>query len=215
MRASLRRVADVRHRVGLRRLAATESSDYRDYLGVQLRRTLGKRANDPGIGVRVLIDEAIARGRPEPGSSVLCIGCRNGVELDEFRARGFDDVVGIDLFSQRPDIRVMDMHRMAFAEDSFDVIYASHALEHSYDLQRVVHEIERVGRDDAVVAVEVPVRVRASEADRIEFAGVDHLREAFRARVREELWAEEQPPRTATNEQGTDVARLVFRLRKR
>jgi hypothetical protein len=26
--------------------------------------------------------------------------------------------------------------------------------------------------------------------------------------------AEEQPPDTPTNEQGTDVARLVFRLRK-
>ena len=215
MRASVRRLADVRHRLGLRRLASTAPPDYRRYLDVQLRRTLGKRANDPGIGLRVLMDEAIARGRLERGSRVLCVGCRNGVELDEFRARGFEDVVGIDLFSQRPDIRVMDMHRMTFADDSFDVIYASHALEHSYDLQRVIREIERVGRNDAVVAVEVPARARASEADRIEFAGVEQVRDTFSPQMAEELWADEQPPRTATNDQGTDVARLVFRLRKR
>ena len=215
MRASVRRLADVRHRVGLRRLGAVESLDYQRYLGVQLRRTLGKRTNDPGVGLRVLMDEAIARGRPQRGSRVLCVGCRNGVELDEFRARGFDDVVGIDLFSQRPDILVMDMHVMAFPDEWFDVVFASHALEHSYDLDTVVGEIARVGRDGGVVAVEVPLGARASEADRIEFIGVDQLRDAFRPDMGEELWADEQPPRTATNDQGTDVARLVFRLRKR
>jgi SAM-dependent methyltransferase len=215
MRASVRRLADVRHRIGLRRLGAVESPEYRRYLDVQLRRTLGKQANDPGIGLRVLIEETIDRGWPERDARVLCIGCRNGVELDEFRARGFDDVVGIDLFSQRPDILVMDMHRMTFADGSFDVVFASHALEHSYDLDTVAGEIRRVGRDGGVVAVEVPVGGRASEADRIEFAGVDQLREAFRPHIGKELWADEQPPRTATNGQGTDVARLLFRLTNR
>jgi SAM-dependent methyltransferase len=214
MRASVRRLADVRHRLGLRHLGAVESPDYRRYLDVQLRRTLGKRATDSGVGLRVLMDEAIARGRPERGSRVLCVGCRNGVELDEFRGRGFDHVVGIDLLSQRPDILVMDMHRMTFPDRSFDIVFASHALEHSYDLATVVDEIGRVGRDGGIVAVEVPVGGRASEADRIEFAGVEQLRDAFRAHMAEELWADEQPPRSATNDQGTDVARLVFRLRQ-
>ena len=214
MRASVRRLADVRHRVGLRRLGAVDPPEYRRYLDVQLRRTLGKRANDPGIGLRVLIEETIARGHPEPGARVLCVGCRNGVELDEFRVRGFEAVVGIDLFSQRPDILVMDMHRMTFPDGSFDVVFASHALEHSYDLVTVIGEIGRVARDGGVVAVEVPVGGRASEADRLEFGGVNELREAFRPDIGEELWADEQPPRTPTNEQGTDVARLVFRLRK-
>jgi SAM-dependent methyltransferase len=215
MRASVQRLVDVRHRVGLRRLGAVDRPEYRRYLDVQLRRTLGKRANDPGIGLRILIDETISRGRLEPDARVLCVGCRNGVELDEFRARGFEDVVGIDLFSQRPDILVMDMHRMTFPDGSFDVVFASHALEHSYDLATVVGEIGRVARDGGVVALEVPVGGRASEADRIEFSGVDQLREAFGPNLGEELWADEQPPRTATNDQGTDVARLVFRLSRR
>jgi ubiquinone/menaquinone biosynthesis C-methylase UbiE len=108
----------------------------------------------------------------------------------------------------------MDMHAMSFPDDSFDVVYASHALEHSYDVERVVREIARVARDRAVVGVEVPVRAQASDADRVVFSGIDELRRAFGSYLGQELLAEEQPPRTARNEQGTEIGRLVFRLRK-
>jgi hypothetical protein len=168
-----------------RRLEARRPHDYRDYLRIQLRRSLSKRWNDPGVGARVLIDE-IARRAPDHDASVLCVGCRNGLELDEFRARGFHDVVGIDLFSQRDDIRVMDMHDMTFAS----------------------------AKQDALVAVEVPVRHRGSDADRAVFEGLGELRELLRPHIHEELRAEEQPPRSALNAQGSNVARIVFRLRK-
>jgi hypothetical protein len=71
-----------------------------------------------------------------------------------------------------------------------------------------------VGRDGAVVGVEVPVRAQASTADRVVFSGLDELRAVFEANLGDELLAEEQPPRSPTNEQGTWIARLVFRLRK-
>ncbi len=161
----------------------------------------------------MLIDE-LARRCSATGSAVLCVGCRNGVELDEFRKRGFEDVVGIDLFSQREDIRVMDMHDMTFSDDSFDVVYSSHALEHAYDAGTVVREIVRVARNAALVAVEVPVRHRGSDADRIEFSGIDELRNAFSPHIREELLAEEHPPNSPVNAQGSDIARLIFRLAK-
>ena len=196
----------------LRGLGRRRPPDYRDYLAVQLRRTLSKRETDPGVGAVTLINRVAAER--SDGGSVLCVGCRNALELDRFRAHGFEDVVGIDVFSQRADILVMDMHEMSFPGDSFDVVYASHALEHSYDADRVVGEIARVARDGAVVGVEVPVRAQASAADRIVFSGLDELRDAFRAHIGEELLAEEQPPHSATNEQGTWIARLVFRLRK-
>jgi hypothetical protein len=77
-----------------------------------------------------------------------------------------------------------------------------------------VREIARVAREGAVVGVEVPVRVQASDADRVEFSGLGELQQAFEPFVAEELLAEEQPPHTSTNEQGTDIARFVFRLRK-
>jgi SAM-dependent methyltransferase len=196
----------------LRRLGKTRPPEYRDYLATQLKRTLSKRETDPGAGAVRLIDEVTA-AQPS-GGSVLCVGCRNSLELDRFRERGFADVIGIDVFSQREDILVMDMHDMSFPDDSFDVVYASHSLEHSYDVDRVAREVVRVARDSAVVGVEVPVRTQQSAADRVVFSGLDEVRDVFREHVREEVLGEEAAPHTETNEQGTDVARLVFRLSK-
>jgi SAM-dependent methyltransferase len=212
VRAGARRLSEIPHWLGVRRLGERRSPEYRDYLAVQLRRTLSKRETDPGIGAVTLINTVAEQRRD--GGSVLCVGCRNGLELDRFRARGFDDVVGIDIFSRRDDIKVMDMHEMTFPDNSFDVVYCSHSLEHSYDVGRVVDQIVRVARGGAVVGVEVPVRVQASAADRVVFSGLDELRGAFAPHIREELLAEEQPPRSETNDQGTEIARLVFRLQK-
>jgi len=212
LRAAARRIRAIPHWVSVRRLGKSRPPDYRDYLAIQLRRTLSKRDTDPGIGAVTLINRVAEQRRD--GGRVLCVGCRNTLELDRFRARGFDDVIGIDVFSQREDIKVMDMHEMTFPDDSFDVVYASHALEHSYDVKRVVEEVVRVARDGAIVGVEVPVRAQASTADRIVFSGLDELRAAFEPHIRDEVLGEEQPPYSATNDQGTDIARLVFRLRK-
>jgi len=212
LRAGAQRLREAPHWLTLRRLGKEESPEYRDYLATQLRRTLSKRETDPGAGAVTLINQ-VAEAQPS-GGAVLCVGCRNALELDRFRAHGFADVVGIDVFSQREDILVMDMHEMTFSDDSFDVVYASHSLEHSYDVGRVVREIGRVARAGAVVGVEVPVRTQQSSADRVVFSGLDEVRDVFGPRIGEVVLAEEQPPHTPTNDQGTDVARLVFRLRK-
>jgi SAM-dependent methyltransferase len=204
-------VADLDHRARLRRLGRGRPPEYREYLRGQLARTLSKRSNDPGIGARVLIDRAVDAAGSPGGASVLCVGCRNTVELDEFRRRGFGDVVGIDIFSQSPEIVVMDMHELAFPDERFDVVYASHSLEHAYDLGRVLREIARVGRAGAVLAVEVPVRHRGSDADLVEFSGLEDLRRALEP-FGEVLWEDEQPARSPTNEQGSAVARLVLSL---
>ncbi len=203
---------ELRHWFGLRTLRARRPTEYQEYLAIQLRRTLSKRDTDPGIGAVTLINR-VAEERHD-GDSILCVGCRNTLELDRFHARGFDDVIGIDVFSQREDIKVMDMHEMTFPDNSFDIVYASHALEHAYDVQRVVAEVVRVARDGAIVGVEVPVRVQASTADRIVFSGLGELRAAFELNIGDELLAEEQPPHSPTNDQGTEIARLVFRLHK-
>jgi SAM-dependent methyltransferase len=197
----------------LRRLGGNRPAEYREYLQTQLLVTLLQRTKNPGIGSRVLIDRIVQEG-PGREASILCIGCRNGIELDEFRARGFENVVGIDLFSQRDDIRVMDMHELTFADDSFDVIYASHSLEHSYEVDKVVSEIARVATDGALVAVEVPVHGRPTDADLVVFSGVDTLRKMFHPYISEELSVEEQPGRTSRNDRVSGVARLVFRLQK-
>ena len=72
----------------------------------------------------------------------------------------------------------MDMHDMSFDDGRFDAVYASHSLEHSYDVGAVVRELGRVGRPGAVVGVEVPLGKPASRADRIAFESLDDLRAA-------------------------------------
>jgi SAM-dependent methyltransferase len=211
-RALYERVAGLRHRLRLRRLRAGRDAEYQAYLDEQLSRTLGKRHNDPGVGARLLVEAAATSAKPH--ASVLCVGCRNGFELDEFRARGLSDVIGIDIFSQRDDILVMDMHRMSFDSDTFDVVYSSHSLEHAHDPARVVAEVSRVAREGAVVAVEVPVRHRGSDADRVEFADLSQLEALFAGRIGDVVLAEELEARGPRNDQGSAVARLVFRLRK-
>jgi SAM-dependent methyltransferase len=208
----VRRLRETPHWLTLRRLGGSRPPEYRDYLATQLKRTLSKRETDPGAGALRLINQ-VAAGQPS-GGAVLCVGCRNALELDRFREHGFAKVVGIDVFSQREDILVMDMHEMSFPDDSFDVVYASHSLEHSYDVARVAREVVRVARSGAVVGLEVPVRTRRSAADRVVFSGLDELRGVFGTHVGEEVLGEEDAPHTETNEQGTDVARLVFRLSK-
>lgn len=206
------RLADLRHRPGLRRLGRGKPDEYKEYLDVQQRRTLSKRANDPGAGARLLADQVVELGRLSADSPVLCVGCRNTIELDLFREAGIREVVGIDLVSQSSEIIVMDMHAMAFPDDSFDAVYASHSLEHAYDVSSVVSEIARVSRPAAVVGVEVPLGPGSSEADRVTFSQLQDLRSAVLREGDRELWADEQEALTSTNSQGTAVARIVFRL---
>ena len=205
-------MADIRYRLALHRLARGKPLDYREYLRAQQRRTLSKRENDPGAGARELVRKVVELAGLSRASSVLCVGSRNAIELGLFAAAGIGAVAGIDLVSLSPEILVMDMHYMTFEDDRFDAIYASHALEHSYSAGLVLAEFKRVGRPGAVVGIEVPLGPPSSSADRLEFTSLDDLRAVVAPLVAEELWAEEQPARTPTNEQGTPVARIVFRL---
>jgi hypothetical protein len=108
-----RSALDLRYWLLLRGLEKGKPPGYRAYLEGQLRRSLSKRSAGPSVGARVLVREVARRaGR---GASVLCVGCRTGDELDWFQARGLEPV-GIDLFSQRPDILVMDMHETLFPD---------------------------------------------------------------------------------------------------
>jgi SAM-dependent methyltransferase len=204
------RLTDLRHRRRLRRLARDAPPEYRDYLEQQLERTLSKRDNDPGVGARILVGRTVDLGGLGPSSRVLCVGCRNPVEIELFLASGVGTVAGIDLFSQHEQILVMDMHAMTFDDGAFDAVYASHSLEHAAAPAEALGEFRRVVCAGGVIAIEVPVRHRGHDADLTEFAGVEDLvaqLEPFAARI---LWQEEQPARSETNDQGSAVARAIF-----
>lgn len=186
----------------------SNSADYEEYLMHQLARSLGMRTYIAHGRVQQLVDAFRRADRqPADGRSVLCVGCRNAHELTVFREAGFDDVVGIDLFSESRDIQVMDMHAMTFPDARFDVIFACHSLEHALDVGAVLAEFSRVARPGAVCVLEVPVRFRKwpGREDLQDFDSADGLIAQCAPILQEVLFVEQAGP----------VARLVFRIRER
>ncbi len=204
----------LRYRVYFRRMnrvLSPTTSEHQQYLAVQLHRTIQKNSLLLPERARHLIDKC-SEFMPTGYGRVLCVGCRNRVELDYFRSKGALDVRGIDLYSESSDILVQDMHRMMFPSESFDVVYSSHSLEHSIDPRKAVKEFVRVAKPEGLVVIEVPVnydRTR-SRADLQDFQSPDNLRNLFSGYAFEVVWQETGLPLDA----GSDVIRIIVRVQK-
>ncbi|MEL6981449.1 MAG: class I SAM-dependent methyltransferase [Actinomycetota bacterium] len=103
----------------------------------------------------------------QPVDDVLVVGCGSGHEAaflaDYFSAK----VVGIDLggdfdpaAAAKADLRVMDATDLELVDDSFDLIYSFHALEHIDDPVKALAEMERVIRPGGWFCVGTPNRSR-------------------------------------------------------
>lgn len=148
------------------------------YVELQLRRSLAMRHEDCSFRAEALLKRlAEAIGQEAFGGlrSILCVGCRNGHELDAAGAIGFEEVVGIDLHSLDPRIAVMDMHEMSFGDGRFDVVLACHSLEHAKDPERAAGELRRVTRPGGYIIVEVPIYYGTRGADLWDFESPDRV----------------------------------------
>jgi len=102
-----------------------------------------------------------------PIGDVLVVGCGSGQEA-AFLADYFSaDVIGIDLgggfdpdAAAKADLRVMDATALELADDSFDLIYSFHALEHIDDPDKALAEMRRVLRPGGWYCVGTPNRSR-------------------------------------------------------
>jgi SAM-dependent methyltransferase len=76
--------------------------------------------------------------------NVLCLGARLGTEVRALHALG-KFAVGLDLNPGKNNRYVLsgDFHSVIFADGSVDAIYTN-ALDHVYDLNRVVSEVKRL-----------------------------------------------------------------------
>jgi SAM-dependent methyltransferase len=102
-------------------------------------------------------------GNREVGS-VLEVGCGTGAVLAELVRRGVGfKHVGIDMSNpaehvdanaRQLDLRQYDGNRLPFDDASFDLVYASHVVEHVPDPRGFLRELSRVSRK--LVYVEVP-----------------------------------------------------------
>lgn len=207
-------LARLTHKAKLRGLTRARNKEYQDYLNVQFDRTFSKRNQIPARRNSILMERLVELGDPPKEGAVLCVGPRDGFELEWFKKQGFSNIRGIDLFSQHPDVLVMDMHHMTFPDDTFEVVYASHSLEHSYRVEEAVAEVLRVAKSGALMAVEVPIKYNTRGADRFDFGDVNGVLRLFAPHVTGVLWSDEQEPGTPLNWSGTAIVRTVFRIEK-
>ena len=199
----------VRH---AKQMLNVQDAKYGAYLRDQLEETLRKKRlmGRSAIESFPLIDELAARCDLK-GKSVLCVGCRNMDELTIFRRLGAGRVVGIDLYSDMPDIVVMDMHDLKFPDGNFDIVYSRHSFEHAFDKAKAGREFVRVLRDNGVVAVEVPGKYKGG-ADYNLFSGIDDVLVAFQPFVGEAL--RNDYSRKEDNPHGMDIIQVIFRVDK-
>jgi SAM-dependent methyltransferase len=87
--------------------------------------------------------------------TVLCLGARLGTEVRALRALGFF-AVGIDLNPGAGNRYVLpgDFHAIAFPDGSVDAVY-SNALDHAFDLNKVMAEVRRLLRPDGLFILDV------------------------------------------------------------
>ena len=107
--------------------------------------------------------------------SVLCVGCRDAREIDYIEGTCGARVVGVDLFSLDPRIRVADMHQLPFGDGEFDCVYSCNSLEHAFDADRALAEFVRVVRPGGVLTLEVPIDFEPGQVDRHDFKSVAGL----------------------------------------
>ena len=86
---------------------------------------------------------------------VLSVGPRTEMELLSLLGQGFarENIRGLDLFSYSPWIDAGNMHHMAYADNSFDVLIAGWVLAYSNDPHQACREFLRVVRDKGIIAI--------------------------------------------------------------
>jgi SAM-dependent methyltransferase len=113
-----------------------------------------------------LVDWVSERLSPGAGTPrlLLDLGCGTGSNLELLSDRGFE-VVGLTLSNEEAiacsnrghSVVVADASvRLPFADDSFDVVFASHVLEHLADPWNLLGEVKRVLAPQGVVYAAIP-----------------------------------------------------------
>ena len=167
------------------------SLKYLRYLAAQAIQSWVKRGKSAEFRARPAITVIIRHATMS--ATVLCLGPRNGVELDLWNEYGFHDVEGLDLLPSRDQrIRFGDFHRLPYETSSVDIVYASHSLEHAYDDALALKEVCRVLKPGGLLYAAWPRGFVPNAHDRVDYGSAA----AFVARLPRAswaLWEEHQP----------------------
>jgi ubiquinone/menaquinone biosynthesis C-methylase UbiE len=100
-------------------------------------------------------------------AKILDIGCRNGNLLKIFQDEGYINLYGIDVSQKALDLvpegintLLADIQNIPFENEFFDVVTATHVLEHCENPNDAVSEMIRVLKKGGLLFVEVPLENR-------------------------------------------------------
>jgi len=84
--------------------------------------------------------------------SILSIGSREDSEVQHFINEGYKSV-GIDISNETKLIKKCDAHNLDkfFKNRKFDIVYASHVLEHMIDPNKVMKNIRNISKEGIVI----------------------------------------------------------------
>lgn len=86
-------------------------------------------------------------------SKILFVGPRTENEILFLKALGYANVIGLDLFSYSPWIKLGDMHKIPFSNSLFDAVICGWALSYSKKPNQVAKELLRVCKKGGVVGI--------------------------------------------------------------
>jgi SAM-dependent methyltransferase len=139
--------------------------------------------------------DLVARAKLPAPRTVCEVGCGDGAVLAALGRRGFGEqrvgyeisASGVKLAAEREEVteaHVFDGERLPVADDAYDLVFATHVLEHVPDPAPLTRELLRVAR---AVVIEVPLEANLSArrpAARAASEGVGHLHRFDRRAIR-------------------------------
>lgn len=143
-----------------------------------------------------------------PDALILCLGARQGTEVEVLRDLGFSRAYGIDLNPgpDNPYVEVGDFMHLTEPDGSIDLIYTN-SVDHAFDLDNFVAEHRRVLTPNGLAIYDLPRYGGSRRAGAFEAIGwrsedevIDRLRASFNTMVRSQQekkwhWVMLQGPR--------------------
>lgn len=83
----------------------------------------------------------------EKSSKILCLGARQGTEVEVLRDLGYKNAIGLDLNPgpENPYVKIGDFMALDYPDGSIDMVY-SNCVDHAFDLDKYFQEHARVVR---------------------------------------------------------------------
>jgi len=104
----------------------------------------------------------------DKNAAILLMACGNDDEKKIFMRYGYKNITGIDLHPGNGILK-MDMHKLEFNNNRFDLISFSHSFEHTFDPGIVLKEVNRVLKPNGYICFEIPTHFKPNNIDRFDF----------------------------------------------